>query len=184
MLQIERSNQFKKDVKQALKRGKNPDLLKEIIELLVNRRQLPAKNRDHKFSGNYVNYRECHIEPDWLLIYFVTDEVLRLERTGTHADLFDQCRNADRRSAQDDPNVFCRFFAQRLLYALRLCCLCQLFCEWRVTWLTCIFSVLLALELRVRGEIRQRGVVLNWIRSCWGVVEISSFTNITFLYAT
>jgi mRNA interferase YafQ len=89
MLQIERSNQFKKDVKKALKRGKNPDLLKEIIELLVNRRQLPAKNRDHKLSGNYVNYRECHIEPDWLLIYFVTDEVLRLERTGTHADLFD-----------------------------------------------------------------------------------------------
>lgn len=89
MLHIERSNQFKKDVKKALKRGKNPDLLKEIIELLVNRRQLPAKNRDHKLSGNYVNYRECHIEPDWLLIYFVTDEVLRLERTGTHADLFD-----------------------------------------------------------------------------------------------
>ena len=89
MLQIERSNQFKKDVKKVLKRGKNPDLLKEIIDSLVNQRQLSAKNRDHKLIGDYVNYRECHMEPDWLLIYFVTDEVLRLERTGTHADLFD-----------------------------------------------------------------------------------------------
>ena len=89
MLHIERSNQFKKDVKKVLKRGKNPDLLKEIIDSLLNQRQLPAKNRDHKLIGDYVNYRECHIEPDWLLIYFVTDEVLRLERTGTHADLFD-----------------------------------------------------------------------------------------------
>jgi len=89
MLQLERSNQFKKDIKKAIKRGKNPDLLKEIIDLLVNQRQLPAKNRDHKLIGDYINYRECHTEPDWLLIYYVTDEVLRLERTGTHADLFD-----------------------------------------------------------------------------------------------
>ena len=89
MLQIERSNQFKKDVKKALKRGKNPELLKEIIDSLVNGRPLPPKNRDHKLSGDYVNYRECHIEPDWLLIYYATDRVLRLERTGSHADLFD-----------------------------------------------------------------------------------------------
>ena len=89
MLQIERSNQFKKDVKKALKRGKNPGLLKEIIDSLVNGRPLPPRNRDHKLSGDYVNYRECHIEPDWLLIYYATDSVLRLERTGSHADLFD-----------------------------------------------------------------------------------------------
>lgn len=89
MLQIERSNQFKKDVKRALKRGKNPELLKKVIDLLLREEPLPARNRDHKLSGNYVNYRECHIEPDWLLIYFVSNQVLRLERTGTHADLFD-----------------------------------------------------------------------------------------------
>ena len=89
MLQIERSNQFKKDLKRALKRGKNPEALKTIIELLANGRPLPVKNRDHKLSGDYANYRECHIGPDWLLIYFTSNEVLRLERTGTHADLFD-----------------------------------------------------------------------------------------------
>ena len=89
MLQIERSNQFKKDVKRALKRDKNPELLKKVIDLLLREEPLPARNRDHKLSGNYVNYQECHIEPDWLLIYFVSNQVLRLERTGTHADLFD-----------------------------------------------------------------------------------------------
>ena len=89
MLQIERSNQFKKDVKRAVKRGKNPEALKNIIELLASGKPLPVKNRDHKLSGDYANYRECHIEPDWLLIYYVSSEVLRLERTGTHADLFD-----------------------------------------------------------------------------------------------
>ena len=89
MLQIERSNQFKKDVKRAVKRGKDPEALKNIIELLASGNSLPVKNRDHKLSGDYANYRECHIEPDWLLIYFVSSEVLRLERTGTHADLFE-----------------------------------------------------------------------------------------------
>lgn len=89
MLQIERSNQFKKDVKRAVKRGKNGEALKNIIEMLASGKPLPVKNRDHKLSGDYANYRECHIEPDWLLIYYVSSEVLRLERTGTHADLFD-----------------------------------------------------------------------------------------------
>ena len=89
MLQIERSNQVKKDVKRAVKRGKNGEALKNIIELLACGKPLPVKNRDHKLSGDYANYRECHIEPDWLLIYYVSSEILRLERTGTHADLFD-----------------------------------------------------------------------------------------------
>ena len=89
MLQIERSNQFKKDVKRAVKRGKDPEALKNIIELLASGKPLPVKNRDHKLSGDYANYRECHIETDWLLIYFVSSEVLRLERAGTHEDLFD-----------------------------------------------------------------------------------------------
>ncbi|MBS0617980.1 MAG: type II toxin-antitoxin system YafQ family toxin [Spirochaetes bacterium] len=90
MLQIERSNQFKKDLKRILKRGKDGRKIKAIIEILIQRKSLPAKNRDHKLVGNYVAYRECHIEPDWLLIYMATNAVLRLERTGSHSDLFEQ----------------------------------------------------------------------------------------------
>ena len=89
MLQIERSNQFKKDLKRILKRGKDAEKLKDIIETLVQNKPLPEKNKDHKLIGDYVDYRECHIEPDWLLIYLANDTVLRLERTGSHSDLFD-----------------------------------------------------------------------------------------------
>ena len=89
MLQIERSNQFKKDLKRILKRGKDAEKLKVIIEALVQKSSLPEKNKDHKLIGSYVDYRECHIEPDWLLIYMANDIVLRLERTGSHSDLFE-----------------------------------------------------------------------------------------------
>jgi mRNA interferase YafQ len=89
MLDIERSNQFKKDLKRSLKRGKDPEKLKAIIELLIQQKALPAKNRDHKLTGDYIDCRECHIEPDWLLIYTANETVLRLERTGSHADLFE-----------------------------------------------------------------------------------------------
>ena len=89
MLDIERSNQFKKDLKRSLKRGKDPEKLKAIIELLIHQKALPAKNRDHKLTGDYIDCRECHIEPDWLLIYTANETVLRLERTGSHADLFE-----------------------------------------------------------------------------------------------
>ena len=89
MLDIERSNQFKKDLKRAIKRGKDPEKLKTIIDFLLQKKPLPAQNRDHKLTGEYADYRECHIQPDWLLIYLTNDTVLRLERTGTHADLFE-----------------------------------------------------------------------------------------------
>lgn len=81
---------FRKDLKRISKRGKNINKLKEIILLLVKQELLPDKNKDHELIGNYKNHRECHIEPDWLLIYNIKENILNLVRTGTHADLFDK----------------------------------------------------------------------------------------------
>lgn len=84
------TNQFKKDYKQAIKRGLEIELLDEIIRILGKGEKLPEKNKDHALTGNWVGFRECHIKPDWLLIYKVEDNVLvlTLSRTGTHSDLF------------------------------------------------------------------------------------------------
>ena len=84
------TGQFKKDLKQAKKRGLNlPDLF-GVIEKLANDEELPAKNRDHALTGEYVGYRECHISPDWLLIYMKDTDIriISLYRTGSHSDLF------------------------------------------------------------------------------------------------
>ena len=92
MLKIEFTGQFKKDYKQALKRGCNPQKMETVIELLAKEQPLPPKYRDHPLtnSRNYKDMRECHIEPDWLLVYQVFQDILilRLIRTGTHSDLF------------------------------------------------------------------------------------------------
>ena len=84
------TNQFKKDYKQAMKRNKNISLLDEVIRKLANGEKLPAKNRDHDLSGAWIGYRECHIQPDWLLVYRLDGDVLllTLTRTGSHSDLF------------------------------------------------------------------------------------------------
>ena len=82
------TNQFKKDYKSAIKRHLDIDLLDDIIRKLASSEQLPEKNRDHALTGNWVGYRECHIQPDWLLIYRQTDTELYLVATGTHSDLF------------------------------------------------------------------------------------------------
>ena len=81
---------FKKDFKLAMKRGLNIELLENIIALLSMGETLPKKNKDHALTGNWVGHRECHILPDWLLIYRIEDVVLvlTLARTGTHSDLF------------------------------------------------------------------------------------------------
>lgn len=81
---------FKKDYKLAKKRGYDMDLLKQVIEQLANGETLPEKHKDHALSGNYKGFRECHIKPDWLLIYQRVDEelILFLTRTGSHSDLF------------------------------------------------------------------------------------------------
>ena len=92
MLKPEFSGQFKKDYKLALKRGCNPKKLEHVITLLCQEKQLPASYRDHALvnSRNYKNVRECHIQPDWLLVYRIVQDrlVLQLLRTGTHSDLF------------------------------------------------------------------------------------------------
>jgi len=79
---------FEKDVKRVKKRQKDMEKLKKVITLLLHKTPLPIRNRDHALSGNYSNHRECHIEPDWLLIYKPTEEAIILERTGSHSDLF------------------------------------------------------------------------------------------------
>jgi len=88
--QIEMSTRFKKDYKLAQKRGYNMNLLKDVIDILANGEQLPEKYLDYSLSGDYRGSRECHIEPDWLLIYRIEKDllVLGLTRTGTHSDLF------------------------------------------------------------------------------------------------
>lgn len=88
MLDVRYSTRFKKDFNACVKRGYKMALLQQVIDTLRIPDALPVKNRDHNLSGNYSGYRECHIEPDWLLIYKQTDTELRLDRTGTHADLF------------------------------------------------------------------------------------------------
>ena len=80
---------FEKDVKRAKKRGKSMEKLKNILTNLVEQRELPIKCRDHALAGNYAHHRECHIEPDWLLIYKIIDDDIIFERTGSHADLFE-----------------------------------------------------------------------------------------------
>ena len=90
MREIVVSNQFKKDLKLAKKRGLDFALLERVVDMLVEGKKLPAQYHDHGLSGDYVGFRECHMEPDWLLIYRVDDRLLELFlfRTGTHSDLF------------------------------------------------------------------------------------------------
>lgn len=90
MLTIKYQAAFKKDYKRIVKRGYDMRLLEKVIELLANQKPLPEKNRDHQLFGDYAGCRECHITPDWLLIYEVADEelILYLTRTGSHSDLF------------------------------------------------------------------------------------------------
>ena len=87
-MNVAQTKQFKKDVNRMRKRGKDLEKVKAVIELLVAGEPLPPKNRDHKLGGKWIGRRDCHIEPDWILIYKLTDDELLLERTGTHSDLF------------------------------------------------------------------------------------------------
>jgi len=85
-----RTSQFKKDVKRAKKRGMDLGKLKAVLDLLIDGDPLPAEYLDHPLRGNFAGSRDCHIEPDWLLIYTLTEKGahVRFERTGTHSDLF------------------------------------------------------------------------------------------------
>lgn len=89
---VQPTSRFKKDLKLVQSRGYNISLISEIINKLANGEILEAKNRDHDLQGNWKGYRECHIQPDWLLIYKIDNDdlILYLTRTGTHSDLFNK----------------------------------------------------------------------------------------------
>jgi len=91
MLHLNQNNRFKKDFKQMERRGKDMNKLFKVIKLLLKQENqtLIEKFRDHTLKGEYFSFRECHIEPDWLLIYKVKDNKLFLTRTGSHSDLFE-----------------------------------------------------------------------------------------------
>ena len=90
MLSIVASNQFKKDLKLAAKRGLKIEKLRDVVNTLARQESLDEKYRDHGLTGDYRGFRECHIEPDWLLVYRTNEKELELFlfRTGSHADLF------------------------------------------------------------------------------------------------
>lgn len=90
MYTVKPTSRFQKDVKKAQKRGLDMELLTSVIKKLAAGEELPARNRDHALIGEYAGCHECHIQPDWLLIYEVEQEALFLYliRTGTHSDLF------------------------------------------------------------------------------------------------
>jgi len=88
MRRVNYTNQFKKDVKLASKRGYNMSRLYTVMKALENEEVLDAKYKEHRLIGNYKGYLECHIELDWLLIYKINDQDLYFARTGTHSDLF------------------------------------------------------------------------------------------------
>ncbi len=92
MLTIKYHTSFKKDYKRIIKRGYNAALFENVVDILVRGEPLPKEYRDHELSGGWKGFRECHILPDWLLIYKIEKNILTLtlSRTGTHSDLFDK----------------------------------------------------------------------------------------------
>jgi mRNA interferase YafQ len=90
MYSLATTTQFRKDYKLAKKRGYDLKLLEQVIDVLLSGSSLPQKNRDHALHGNYEGFRECHVQPDWLLIYAIDNGrlILTASRTGTHSDLF------------------------------------------------------------------------------------------------
>lgn len=88
MLNPVRSSQFKKDLKKAKRQGKDLSLLQTLVITLANEEPLEERCRDHELTGNWRGYRECHVNPDWLLIYKVDGKELKLARLGSHSKLF------------------------------------------------------------------------------------------------
>jgi mRNA interferase YafQ len=88
VLKISFRKQFKKELKLQEKRGKNPKKFHDIAKKLANQESLESKHRNHKLVGNFKGRWECHIEPDWLLIYCLREDEIIFERTGSHSDLF------------------------------------------------------------------------------------------------
>ena len=89
MLRPEFTTKFRRELKKMEKRGKDPAKIRTVLHKLLHQEPLEPKHRDHNLAGDYLGCRECHVEPDWLLIWDETDEAIILIRSGTHADLFD-----------------------------------------------------------------------------------------------
>ena len=89
MKRLSQSNQFLKDIKRMRKRGKDIRKLQSVVNKLANKETLHPRHRDHHLVGEWKTNRDCHIEPDWVLIYYTDPNTLRLERTGSHSDLFE-----------------------------------------------------------------------------------------------
>lgn len=88
MKRVSQTTQFARDIKRMRKRGKNLSKLQSVVKQLAEGKQLHSKHRDHALVGPWKPARDCHVEPDWILIYTADDDSLRLERIGTHSDLF------------------------------------------------------------------------------------------------
>ncbi|MFQ5964997.1 MAG: type II toxin-antitoxin system YafQ family toxin [Candidatus Scalinduaceae bacterium] len=89
MKRLSQSNQFLKDIKRMRKRSKDIKKLQSVVNKLANNETLHPRHRDHPLVGEWKTCRDCHIEPDWILIYYTDSNTLRLERTGSHSDLFE-----------------------------------------------------------------------------------------------
>ena len=89
MLPIRPASRFKRDLKRAGRQGRNLTKLRDVLETLAIPEALPPEFRDHKLKGEWRDFRECHVEPDWLLIYSITEFELRPARVGSHAELFE-----------------------------------------------------------------------------------------------
>lgn len=89
-MEIRTTSKFRKDLKLAKKKGLNIALLQEVVDVLASGEKLSEKHRDHALTGDWESFRECHIQPDWLLIYKISGDslILTLVRIGTHSDLF------------------------------------------------------------------------------------------------
>ena len=87
-MKLSQTSQFKRDIKRQIRKGKDPRKLSKFIEILLVGGPLPSRYKDHPLRGRWKGRRDCHIEPDWVLIYRISSDEIRLERTGTHSDLF------------------------------------------------------------------------------------------------
>ena len=89
MKRLSQTTQFGKDIKRMGKRGKDLKKIKEVVRKLAAGERLDPRHRDHQLQGEWKDFRDCHVEPDWVLIYSADEKSVCLERTGTHADLFE-----------------------------------------------------------------------------------------------
>ena len=87
-MKLSQTAQFKKDIKRLITQGKDQQKLTRLVRVLLGGKPLPPRHRDHPLKGNWKGRRDCHIEADWILIYKKMEDELRLERTGSHSDLF------------------------------------------------------------------------------------------------